>query len=586
MACQSGDGVNDGPNQFVVDEVEQCDVIIAGGTTAALSAALTSAREGSLTCLLEPTNWPGGQLTAGGVPAVDFAWHTHGNVNVREFARHSANIPAEFLQLIQQAVQVPQSKTGTCTVSQYCFMPAHFLDILRADAINPVVATGNLKIFYDTVVKSVVKDRSVTGPISSLTAIRRTPVNGNSAANATAGYEVFLSEQLEDWYSPEDSARFRKRTIEFQGRSGRLPVVIDATEFGDVLALSTSSFLQGVEVSDGSRDILDSTCGQATVFPFIEKYNPTYTAEPVNPNIRIENPDYYGFKDPEEQALGCNVNDRDFDYVWTYRRLWNHNDSTSHRYDLTLQNWLPGNDYPFGYLFLDKDSTMIQALTDWKGGINMTALAGAEAHAYGWHYFYRAQDPRLGRTGEPRPSNDHFYVTMERDKFGTTYGLSKMPYLRDTRRSIGIDDFVLASSQIRGDGITTRTGERFADSVAIGAYVMDFHFPRTCEMPQYIKDIKCKSEESTLPFYIPFRALTNRDVSNLLVAGKTMAQSFVANSATRLQPIEWSAGIGAGAAAAHMAQTGKTSTLTAHREEMAGIQNRIRKHAPIEWTTP
>ncbi len=53
----------------------ECDVIVAGGSTAALSTALTSAREGSKTCLVEPTDWPGGQLTAGGVPAVDFAWH-------------------------------------------------------------------------------------------------------------------------------------------------------------------------------------------------------------------------------------------------------------------------------------------------------------------------------------------------------------------------------------------------------------------------------------------------------------------------------------------------------------------------------
>ena len=50
-----------------------CDVIVAGGTTAALATALTAAREGARTCLLEPTDWPGGQLTASGVPAIDYA---------------------------------------------------------------------------------------------------------------------------------------------------------------------------------------------------------------------------------------------------------------------------------------------------------------------------------------------------------------------------------------------------------------------------------------------------------------------------------------------------------------------------------
>lgn len=41
-----------------VQEVK-CGVIIAGGTTAALAAALSSASEGVITCLLEPTDWVG-----------------------------------------------------------------------------------------------------------------------------------------------------------------------------------------------------------------------------------------------------------------------------------------------------------------------------------------------------------------------------------------------------------------------------------------------------------------------------------------------------------------------------------------------
>ena len=35
------------------------------------------------------------------------------------------------------------------------------------------------------------------------------------------------------------------------------------------------------------------------------------------------------------------------------------------------------------------------------------------------------------------------------------------------------------------------------------------------------------------PYYVPFRALTSMEVPNLLVAGKTMAQTFSANAGTR-----------------------------------------------------
>jgi UDP-N-acetylglucosamine:LPS N-acetylglucosamine transferase len=53
---------------------ENCDVIIGGGSLSAIAAGIASASNGVLTCLIEPTDWIGGQLTSSGVPAVDFAW--------------------------------------------------------------------------------------------------------------------------------------------------------------------------------------------------------------------------------------------------------------------------------------------------------------------------------------------------------------------------------------------------------------------------------------------------------------------------------------------------------------------------------
>ena len=53
--------------------ISNCDVVIVGGSTSALAAAFAAASSGVKTCLLEPTNWIGGQLTASGVPAIDFS---------------------------------------------------------------------------------------------------------------------------------------------------------------------------------------------------------------------------------------------------------------------------------------------------------------------------------------------------------------------------------------------------------------------------------------------------------------------------------------------------------------------------------
>lgn len=78
-------------------------------------------------------------------------------------------------------------------------------------------------------------------------------------------------------------------------------------------------------------------------------------------------------------------------------------------------------------------------------GINITNLDGAERLAYGWHYWFKvgcnvyineqlkehASDPILGK------------ITMNRTALGTCHGLSKFPYIRDTRRSIGVGDFLM-----------------------------------------------------------------------------------------------------------------------------------------------
>src|SRR5687768_4863363 len=48
-----------------------CDVLVVGGGTGGVAAALAAARRGRRVCLIEETDWLGGQLTAQGVSALD-----------------------------------------------------------------------------------------------------------------------------------------------------------------------------------------------------------------------------------------------------------------------------------------------------------------------------------------------------------------------------------------------------------------------------------------------------------------------------------------------------------------------------------
>ena len=377
------------------------------------------------------------------------------------------------------------------------------------------------------------------------------------------GYDRLPSQDLADWYSPKDSARFAKRVLRFGSAPGakRAPVFIEATEWGEVLALADAPYLQGVESTDGGVEGDDRT-GQATVYCFVEEFleNPADEPRANVPLDRMGFATYEGRPDAWEK-------------VWTYRRI--RGQGAPAPGDLCLQNWgysakvgNGGNDYPFGYLFPSK-ADAAATRDDWQGGVDVDVLAGAEERALGWHQWFKENAPK---------GIDPKQIVLNSTVLGTGHGLAKLPYIRDTRRSIGLDGYVLPMADMVGP-IADRTGTKFDDRIALGAYPADIHPIVGREFPKYIY-----AYHDTLPFYIPFRSLTNERVENMLVAGKTMAQSFMANSATRLHPTEWSTGTAAGVAAAYMAKTGKTSRQAL--ESIDDVQELVKEKTPIDWTVP
>jgi hypothetical protein len=520
-----------------------CQVIVAGGSTAALAAALTSARQGIQTCLVEPTDWPGGQLTASAVSAIDFAWHQTDTVNVKVLGKKAANIPSEFNSWV-----LGMGNPGGCWVSRSCFEPKNLLQRF----IEPALAKeSTLTVYRNSVVKRVEMMNGGTDGkrIRSVLIVRRTP----KEQTANGGYDTFLSQDMPDWYAPGESVRFKKEIFELRAPDGATPIVIDGTEFGEIMVLAGASYLQGLEKSEGSLETAQETCGQSFVYPFVAKMNEKPVTETV-PGGPPDHPEFYS------------VDSHGWTKVWTYRRIRGSGSSANDN-ELSLQNWNPGNDYPYGYLLRTRVEATAER-SDWKGGVNYASLEAAERHALGFYRWYRQHAGGNGDLEE--------YLSLERSVLGTSHGLSKLPYVRDTRRSIGLDNFIITGRELQGGGTT---GTRFADRIGIGAYTMDIHGMHAnlgCRYPEY--------NHLTLPFYLPFRAHTNRDVENLLVTGKTMAQSFLANSATRLQPIEFSSGVGAGAAAAVMTQNRIYATREILTEKMEEVQTMVRRYAPIDWT--
>jgi hypothetical protein len=555
VSCAQGDGQDGAPYAGRAPDtatVKHCDVVIAGGTTAALAAALSSADRGAKTCLLEPTEWVGGQLTASGVPAIDQAWHkawagTPAQYDVGVVGKDPANSTAWFRRLF-----IGTGDQRRCSVSNQCFEPKNLLTGPIASLTAPYLANGTLVIFKQTVVKQLVLDREYA---SKLVAVQRQAKPGIE----WGGYDLLPSQDVADWYATAASARYTKTVLEFPSDRSRPAVFIDATEWGELLALSGAPYLQGYEQQEGSVAGNDR-CGQATVFPFTMRLEAGTTTEDLPiPDADATSKAFY--------SLTSGTKTYTWNEVWKYRRLRGDGvspgDNTPKTGDVSSQNWFPGNDAPFAYLFVSKADAAAQR-ADWRGGVDFAAMAGAERHAYGWHTFMKQQAGSLASR-----------VKLDRTIYGTGHGLSKLPYIRDTRRSIGVGGFIMTAKDILGPR-GAKTATVFPDRIAIGAYAADMH-PLTngCSYPEYL------GVHDTLPFFIPFRALTNNTVTNLLVAGKTMAQSYFVNAATRLHPIEWASGTAAGVAAAHMAKFSIGSELAL--QAIGDIQAQVARYAPLSW---
>ena len=207
-----------------------------------------------------------------------------------------------------------------------------------------------------------------------------------------------------------------------------------------------------------------------------------------------------------------------------------------------------------------------------------------EQRAYGWYHYYKSQaSPDLAP-----------FLSLNKSISGTGHGLSMLPYLRESRRSrVGVDDFRLLyhrdlnASNPADQGKTSRN---FYDTCAIGDYhYADIHgldlkggaCAGLTNYPEYLLH-----QFPLKPYYVPFRALTNAKLSNILTPGKSMAQSFLANAATRLHPTEWSTGVAAGAAAYMLAENfgwNSTKDVLAHIEDLQTLLKSEAVRSPLQW---
>jgi len=527
-----------------------CDILVAGGSLSSLAAAVSAANASktSTVCFLELTDTPGGQMISSNVPAIDFGPSNR----VRE------NLPSSFNELVFGPLMPGDTNLGNCWVSVKCFTQEPVLKTFIFPLLNRY---PNLKTYLRTAVSYATRDPT-TGAVTSIRAITRTPID---PANE---WTPLTSQQLYDWYDPNDSSSFLKVSTDFNVSPGG--VVIEATEFGDVLMTGGfSSFAQGIEspTEAGTTDAI-SFCGQGATVPFYVSYlhNEAPSPDPWPPGSSNPTPPF------SQQGLSW---ERD----WEYRRVDATPSSTkASPGETSVINVGGGNDLSTDYIFLDGQSVELKAQMStpgaWRSGVNLTSFSAGEQRAYGFYHWFK--EVNASKTIMP-------YLSLNASLTLTNHGLSKLPYLRDSRRSpAGIEGFrVFKDNLTTPDVHNNKTAFKWPDSVAIGQYFYaDIHkmTNTSCPYPSYII-----SGDPVKPYYIPFRALTVKESPNLLVAGKSLATTFFANAAIRLHPEEWSSGVAAGAAAAVMFEKQFDSTEAYANVDL--VQAMVKNlGSPIDWT--
>ena len=455
----------------------RCDILIVGGGTGAIGAALSALRLGKSVIMSEETDWIGGQLTAQAVPPDENPWveDLGATASYRRWAVGVRDYYRRHYPLTDEARRIQHFNPGQGNVSRLCHEPLVALAVIEA-MLAPYRSSRQLEILLNHL------------PISA----------------EVAGDRV-LAVTLRDTRSDDLVVV-------------AAPYILDATELGDLLELAHVEHVIGAEsqaqtgelhAAPGDAQPLDQ---QAVSWCFAIDHLP-------GENHTIEKPQDYafwrdyqadfwpgkqlGWRDVDPITLEtCNrgvfhsdrpgageVGARPSDF-WHYRRILyqGHFRKGNFRSDISLVNW-PHIDY------------WLKPLLGVSESEKQAALHGARQLSLSFLYWMQTEAPRHDGLGNGYPG-----LRLRADVVGTSDGMAKQIYVRESRRIRA--EFTVLEGHVgveqRGELIGA---EPFADSVGIGSYRIDLH-PSTA--------LRTYVDISSYPFQIPLGALIPQRVENLL----------------------------------------------------------------------
>ncbi len=497
-----------------------CSILIAGGSTAAYSAALTALRMNVDVCWVQPQKVVGGQFTAQGLPASDDGdllkqKATYSRVEGEKFAVSKTQRwfrkRQRQLQPVAGRLQANPGGAWVCPITTTPIVAATALN----EPLMPHLASGKLRLIADS------------EPVEVLT-VETTTAAGRAGRQKVTGVTF----------------KHRNTGNTFTVNA---PVTVEATDFGDLLELANLPSRVGQEARSDTgeailRDYAIPACQQSFTFNVLVEHTAPGRGVPVAA------PSGYGkdtWLDPYEftgnywlkKSQGWARRDFFEPYgIFRYRRVLRRslNEKVVSYGDVSAINWgtsphpekvqCCGNDFRFGHLIgvsRAERKKLIQQARD-------------RAQAY--VYYLQTNGVRDLKT--------------RGDLTWTSDGISIEPYIREARRGIAI-------TTIRHEDVAERffpsqaRARCFDDSVGIGQYhYLDLHGNLVeGHITPKGKDVVA------LPFSLPAKSLVPMTTDGFILSAKSLGTTHITNAAYRMHPMEWAIGEASGFLAVFAAWT-------------------------------
>jgi hypothetical protein len=528
----------------VVEEIV-CDVLVVGGGIGGVSAALSALRAADelnyrcnntpLVVLTEETDWLGGQMTAQGVSALDENHLVEISGASRSYQKFRNDIRAQYkskCKLVPHAQDEPWLNPGDCWVSWLAFEPKYALDEIS-------------KLFE--------------------------PFEEQNKLSVKMRWKAIYARS--EWEETDDSAGTRFTAVGFWDLETKkcievhAAIVIDATELGDLLPMGGIHYRSGAESRQETGEAHapeearpDNV--QDFTYPFVIEL------KPGEKHVIKKPPHYDEFNSQGKFSLegypmfitklkgeGDEMRIEKLPF-WEYRRLISAKLFEAGEYpnDLSMINW-------------NSNDLRLQNIIDVDDITQAQRLALAKALSLGFLYWLQTEAPRDdGGVGYPE-------FQLRTDILGTQDGLSKYPYIRESRRIIALHTIV--ESEIVVSSNPGARAHLFDDTVGIGHYPVDIHGEQ--DVPG--------AAQRTRHFQIPLGALIPGDAINLLPACKNIGTTHVTNGSYRLHPIEWSIGEAQGALAIVSLKTEmKPADIRTSKDHLRQLQELlIDRGVPLFW---